>query len=239
MANLPNDQQAVRRRPMPGRPVPFELDDIPPARTAARHRRPRSPHWWMAVSRTMRSRRGRWVLIGLACLAVVLIGLLGAGFLNSSAPSVGSPNDALHSGAARPAGAPHPSKAAKKASARGDGSLVSDPVGVLRASMPFNPLNNLHGPGIHNVEVSASSPGRIAVLGYLVPTGMGSTYGVVKHHPHSWSVSERALGRGYLAAIFIQTDRSGAPVTCTVTVDGKATDRETASGAYGRTVCLG
>jgi hypothetical protein len=72
-----------------------------------------------------------------------------------------------------------------------------------------------------------------------VPTGLGSTYGVVKRHPKSWSVSERALGRGYLAAVFIQTDRSGAPVTCTVSVDGKVTDRETASGAYGRTVCLG
>jgi hypothetical protein len=29
------------------------------------------------------------------------------------------------------------------------------------------------------------------------------------------------------------------PVTCTISVDGKATNSETTSGSYGRAVCLG
>lgn len=188
------------------------------------------------VTRALRSRRGKQVLAVLACVAVILGGLLIEGFLSSPAPSVAAPVDqSVTSASAQPGAskAPH-KKAATKAS-----SIETDPVGVLRSAFPYNPLNHLRAHGVHDVVVSATSAGPIAVLGYLVPTGLGKSYGGVDNHPRHWSMSERAVGSGYLAAIFLQAGKSGAPVTCTITIDGKVTDRQTTSGSYGRAVCLG
>jgi hypothetical protein len=190
--------------------------------------------------RSLRTRQGKWVLILLACAAVILVGLLGGGFLSSPAasPSV-SPPAAAGTGL-NPT--PHPSptassgKASPKATATG---LVTDPVATLRAQFPDNPLNHLRGAGLHDLVLSASSPEPIAVIGYLVPTGLGAPYGSVKTHSTHWSNRQQAIGKGYLAAIFVQTGRSGAPITCTISVDGKVTNTETTSGAYGRAVCLG
>jgi hypothetical protein len=72
-----------------------------------------------------------------------------------------------------------------------------------------------------------------------VPTGLGSAYDTVKPRGRHWSMTEKALGKGYLAALFIQSGKAGVPVTCTVVVDGRVTNTETTSGSYGRSVCLG
>lgn len=190
------------------------------------------------MTRMVRSKRGRWVLVGLACIAVLLIGLLAQGFLSSSAPSVAGPNeDPVNTSTVAPT-SPAPSKARNKDSASSGNGLVNNPIDLLKSSFD-NPLNHLRAAGLHDVVISASSRRPMAVVGYLVPTGLGSTYGMVKAHRRSWSIAEQALGRGYLAAIFIQTGKAGVPITCRVQVDGKVTNVETTSGSYGRAVCLG
>jgi hypothetical protein len=179
--------------------------------------------------------------MALACAAVVLVGLLGQGFLSAPAPAPSVPPLAAGSepvSAALPSASTSAAKHAPKSPASATG-LVSDPVKALQASLPDNPLNHLRGAGLHDVVVSASSSENIAVVGYLVPTGLGAPYGSARPHSHHWSVSQQALGTGYLAAIFVQTGRSGAAITCRITVDGKVTNVETTSGAYGRAVCLG
>jgi hypothetical protein len=224
------EQAAVfaRPSPSPGRP-PTRRRLSGPRRTGRRFNR------WLRTS------RGRWTLIALGCAAVILIGLLASGFLSGSSksPSV-KPPQAGASGAATTATA-SPSPSASKSSSKrrsAPSGLVTDPVATLREQFPDNPLNHLRGPGLHRVVLEVSSSRTIPVLGYLVPTGLGAPYGTVKHQTH-WSNQQQAIGPGYLAAIFVQTDSSGAPITCSVTVDGKRTNTETTSGAYGRAVCLG
>lgn len=184
------------------------------------------------------------MLIGLVCVLVVLIGLLASGFLSSPAPkdnvpagagaptTIGSASGPLSSPTTSPSASP-----SKKASA----PVTSDQavLGTLRNRFPDNPLNHLTGAGIHNVVVQASSASGFPLVGWLVPTGLGDTYGTLRNTNGHWTLSERAVGKGYLAAIFIQAGRAGVPVTCKVTVDGKVTNTETTSGSYGRTVCLG
>jgi hypothetical protein len=222
------ERAAVYARPTPGGPP-----------TRRRVRGPRRAA--RKLNRWLRTSRGRWTLIALACAAVILIGLLASGFLSGSSksPSVAPPQAGASGSTDTALASPSPSKAKGSSTRTGAaGGLVTDPVAALRDQFPDNPLNHLHGPGLHHVVLDVRSSRTIPVLGYLVPTGLGAPYGAVKHQTH-WTNQQQAIGRGYLAAIFVQTDGSGAPITCTVTVDGKRTNTETTSGAYGRAVCLG
>jgi hypothetical protein len=241
------DQVAARQQPVPGRlPSPDEILEIgPESRPPAGRRLLRRPRRWLhSARRTLRTRRGKWVLIALACVAVLLVGLLAAGFLSpASAPSGDLPPPAdLGIQPSFGDTSPAPSESAAKDKQHGDSPStggVSNPLAALRAKFPDNPLNHLRGAGLHRVSISVSSGSPVLVLGYLVPTGLGSSYGQVSGHPRHWSMSERAIGRGYLAAIFVQAGRDGSPATCRVTVDGKVTDSESTSSSYGRAVCLG
>jgi len=229
-------------RPEPGPPpVPEALPE--PGRRRVRVPRRRQHGLRKRVTAFARSKPGRWTLITLACITVLLVGLIAQGFLSSS-PSTGAPDAAATGGLSLgPSGSGlHPSKTAKASASpsKGKGKVGgNDALQILRSRFPDNPLNHLNRALLHNVRISASAPGHMAVLGYLVPTGLGAAYGAVHTNSHSWSMSEQALGKGYLAAVFIQTGRSGIPITCTVTVDGRVTSRETASSPYGRAVCIG
>lgn len=189
----------------------------------------------------LRSKRGRWVLVGLACVAVLIVGLLAQGFLSSPAPAVSVPGVAGGGANSTPPPNPLSSGSTNKPHNGGTGTdVVGNPVQRLRNLLPNdNPLNHLRGGQLHDVTISVSTPGHIQVLGYLVPTGMGSSYGQVHTDHKTWSLHEQAAGSGYLAAIFIQSDKFGSPLTCSVAVDGKVTNTETTSGSYGRAVCLG
>ena len=242
MAEHRVDQVAARTQPVPGPlPSPEEVLEIRPRpRPSSNRRLLRRPQSWLrSVRRALRTRRGKWVLVGLACVAVLLVGLLAEGFLSSSAPSSDVPQGAGADTNSSVLGSTAPSKSAKKHVDKPGTGPVGNPLAALRSKFPDNPLNHLRGAGVHQVAVSVSSGGRALVLGYLIPTGLGSSYGQVKGHPRTWSMSEKAIGRGYLAAIFVQAEKDGAPVTCRVVVDGTVTDSETTSGSYGRAICLG
>jgi hypothetical protein len=174
--------------------------------------------------------------MALASAAVIVIGLLGSGFLTSPTPAVPVPPIAGDVGISVAPVSVSPAKVSKTKGA--DAGIIADPVKALRNNFPDNPLNHLHGPGLHHVTVSAHAAGPMAVVGYLVPTGLGAAYGAVKNRT-TWSLTQQALGRGYLAAIFVQTGKSGVPITCQIVVDGKVTNTETTSGQYGRAICLG
>ena len=184
----------------------------------------------------VRSKRGRWTLVGVVCAVALILGMLAEGFFSSPAPAISAPDGLAVS--STPPASPLASKPPKKHGADGRNRLVSNPVQQLRKVLPDNPLNHLKTGEIHEVTIRAYSSGPMAVVGYLVPTGLGSTYGSV-HGRKSWSTTEQALGGGYLAAMYLQTDKSGRPITCTITVDGKVTSTQTTSGSYGRALCLG
>jgi len=229
-------------RPEPGPPpVPEALAE--PGRRRVRVPRRRQHGLRKRVTTFARSKPGRWTLITLACITVLLVGLIAQGFLSSS-PSTGTPDAAATGGLSLgPSGSGiHPSKTAKtSASPSPSKGKVggNDALQILRSRFPDNPLNHLQGAGVHVVTVEVDSLTHIPFVGYLVPTGLGSAYDTIKPRGSHWSMSEKALGKGYLAAIFIQSGKTGVPVTCTVLVDGKVTNTETTAGSYGRSVCLG
>ncbi len=233
------DQLAARQRPTPGPlpTTPLELLEVRPRPgPGVRGRR----RWSRRISHALRSKRGRRVLIGLASVTVLLVGLLVEGFLFSPAPSIGAPDSALDGGGSAPSESPTPLHAKSKADKHtGAPGPVSNPVAALRQQFPDNPLNHLRADGLHHVTITATSRQPIALVGFLVPTGFGPSYGTVKPHSTRWSVSEQAIGPGYLAAIFVQAGRDGTPITCQVSVDGTVTDTETTAGGYGRAICLG
>jgi hypothetical protein len=228
---------------MPSHPLPLPQTIAPLSRGPER-RRPstRSGRIARRVKRFAGTPRGKAALIAAACAVVLLVGLLASGFLSPAAPRPSvAPLAGGSSAASGPSGLPS-APAASKSKRRVAGSAtgpVADPLQALRASLPDNPLNHLHGPGVHNVVVSATSALAIPSVGYLVPTGLSAPYGSVRPNTRTWSISQKALGGGYLAAIFVQAGATGIPITCRVTVDGKTTNSETTAGPYGRAVCLG
>jgi hypothetical protein len=235
------DQLAARKQPVPRHLTgPVEVLNTRPRPGDGGHRRSRRQRWTRRIRRGLRSKRGKWVLVALACIAVLVIGLLAQGFLGSPAPAVHLPQAAGGGSLSTPPPDPSPSHSkGAHGHKHSNGQVVTDPVQHLRNVLPDNPLNHLQGGKLHEVTITATSAGPMPVIGYLVPTGMGSAYGSVGGHRSPWSLHEQALGSGYLAALFIQAGRDGQPVTCTITVDGKVTSRESTSGGYGRAVCLG
>lgn len=92
----------------------------------------------------------------------------------------------------------------------------------------------------HTVVLTVTSAGSVARLGYLVPSADRDQFGDHRNVAHGWTQTFVARGPyGPYSAIFIQTDRAGTPVHCTVTVDGVEKDSETISGEYGRGLCYG
>lgn len=227
-------------RPMPG-PIEIRIDETP---VRVKRRVPLRRRWWRATKRGVASKRGKWTLAALAAAAIVLAGLLSQNFLSSPAPAA-TPLKALGQGATptpgadAAAGAAGPGAASTRPS--GSKSLVAgnDVLQTLKNTLPDNPLNHLRGAAVHQVVIETNSAEPVPVVGWLIPTGLSNTFGTDKNPSGHFSLSQRALGKGYLAAVFIQAGRTGAPVTCRVIVDGKVTASETTSGAYGRTICLG
>lgn len=228
-------------RPTPA-PIPIVLDRAPRPRAHRRKPPTRPRRWARAVRRGLGTRRGKWLLVALACLLVLLVGLLSQGFLSSPAPKAAPPAAAGSSAPAGPAASTPPASPSPTVRKSATGTISAGDQAVLRTlrdRFPDNPLNQLRGGQIHQVTIEARSAGSFPVLGWLVPTGLGNTYGTQHNANGTWTLSQRAIGKGYLAAVFLQAGRAGVPVTCRVIVDGRVTDSETTSGSYGRTVCLG
>lgn len=92
----------------------------------------------------------------------------------------------------------------------------------------------------HKVVLTATSSGTIARLGWLVPTADSNQYGDQKGIPRFWSMTFTARGTtGPYGGIFIQTDKTGTPVHCTVSVDGVTKDSQTVSGQFKQGFCYG
>jgi hypothetical protein len=95
------------------------------------------------------------------------------------------------------------------------------------------------GPKLHKLVLSASSAGPIPGVGYLVPTSRDHAYGQAKNLSSHWSATTSVTGKPYYALLFIQADKTGTPITCSISVDGVVKDTKTTSGPFGSQVCVG
>src|SRR5205823_11824696 len=128
-------------------------------------------------------------LVGIVCIVALIFGMLAEGFFSSPAPAVSPPGGLGNASASTPPASPLASKPPKHhGGGNGPGHLVKNPVQRLRNVLPDNPLNHLNTGDIHQVTIEAHSSAPMAVVGYLVPTGLGSTYGSI-HGRRQWSVS--------------------------------------------------
>jgi hypothetical protein len=86
----------------------------------------------------------------------------------------------------------------------------------------------------HRVTMRVSSREPIAYVGWVVPTAYPKIRDIVKNVGTSWSLTLTAYGDPDYAQVYVQANPSGAPITCTITVDGRVTQRESTEGPYGR-----
>jgi hypothetical protein len=91
--------------------------------------------------------------------------------------------------------------------------------------------------GPHKLVVRVSSSAPIPAVGYLAPTSPDIPYGTAKNVGKHWTVHTTVSGKPKYAIIWIYAGKSGAAVTCSITIDGTVRDRKTTSGAYGRQIC--
>lgn len=91
----------------------------------------------------------------------------------------------------------------------------------------------------HHVVMHVFSPAPIGTIGYIVPTSLHRSSGVVYHVGTGWSLGTTAYGDPDYAQLFMQSDSRGNPITCVITVDGRVTERQTTQGPYARLICQG
>lgn len=91
----------------------------------------------------------------------------------------------------------------------------------------------------HRVTMRVTSEAPIGTVGYVVPTSLRNSSGVVKNVGRSWALTTTAYGDPDYAQLFMQAGARGYPITCTISVDGRVTERRSTEGPYGQLICQG
>lgn len=172
-----------------------------------------------------------------ALVATVVVFVACIAFFLKQYNDTGNPGkDPVAAGSAAPAPSDSASNSASPSASDAPGpfkGLKGLPTGYPSTRDKFG---RLLVPRIVTMTVTSSEP--IFQLGYLVPTSLDSPYGRAGQGASSWTLTVRATGRGPLAAIFIQAGRSGAPVTCTISIDGQVGNTETTTQPWQRQLCV-
>ena len=174
-----------------------------------------------------------------AALSAIVLGSLILGYLLVGWVWDRSPSAALDRSATSPflespiAGgtAPEPS------------SEASPPVeGELSGGLSAQQLYGLAGEGgittlpKHSISLLVTSSEPISYVGYQIPTSPDKFYGVNKNVGKSWSLLTFGYGPPDYAQIFSAAGARGT-VTCTITIDGKVTERLSTDGPNSRLFC--
>jgi hypothetical protein len=91
----------------------------------------------------------------------------------------------------------------------------------------------------HSLTLRVTSEAPIGTVGYIVPTSLRNSSGIIKNVKTAWSLTTTAYGDPDYAQIFVQAGARGFPITCTITVDGHVTEHRSTEGPYGQMVCQG
>lgn len=91
----------------------------------------------------------------------------------------------------------------------------------------------------HAITLRVTSEAPIGTVGYVMPTSLRNSSGTVKNVGTSWSLNSTVYGSPDYAQIYVQAGARGFPITCTILVDGKVTERRSTEGPYGQMVCQG
>jgi hypothetical protein len=187
--------------------------------------------------RRMRLSRMGWVA---PLAAVVAIGIIVAlafyvrGFQGTGSDAVPLPTHSRSPGAPR---ATSPAKHQhRKHSGKHSHKHTGEPTSVPGVTLGAGG-GGLTITGTHTLVVKVHSSAPISTIGYLAPTSPDIAYGTVKNISTNWTVHTTVSGSPKYAIIWIYAGKSGAPVTCSLTIDGELRVKKTTTGAYGRQVC--
>jgi hypothetical protein len=91
----------------------------------------------------------------------------------------------------------------------------------------------------HKITLRITSEAPIGTVGYVIPTSLRQSSGIVKNVGTSWNLTTTAYGDPDYAQLFMAAGGRGFPVTCTITVDGHVTEHRSTEGPYGQLICQG
>jgi hypothetical protein len=91
----------------------------------------------------------------------------------------------------------------------------------------------------HSVSVDAGSDGPMMAVGWWIPFADGDRKGGAKGPGRSYHHSDHTYGDADLARILAYGGPYSRKTWCTVTVDGKVTERQQAKGPYAQVFCQG
>lgn len=91
----------------------------------------------------------------------------------------------------------------------------------------------------HHLTVTMSTAGVLGTVAWIIPTSVESHQGTAVVRGGTWSLSTTVYGNPDYAVVFAQQGRVDQPVTCTITVDGRVTERRSTKGAYSAMWCEG
>ncbi|MBM0124165.1 hypothetical protein [Pimelobacter simplex] len=91
----------------------------------------------------------------------------------------------------------------------------------------------------HKLTVTMSTQGVLGTVAWIIPTSVENHEGTAVVRGGTWSLSTTVYGNPNYAVVFAQQGRVDQPVHCTITVDGRVTERRSTKGAYSAMWCEG
>jgi hypothetical protein len=176
---------------------------------------------------------------GLSALAVLFVIVLVWGVAGGS----GTPSSGSGAPLATPTATPtHELSVLPTPSAPGTSAsdvmqaLTSNGTGSFSQSFGSGSSSSLNR---HSVTVTAHSDGPMMAVGWWIPFADGARTGSDESHSRNFEHSDKTYGDSDLARILAFGGPFSKRTWCTVTVDGKVTERQEAAGPYGRVFCQG
>ncbi|UUW92009.1 hypothetical protein [Pimelobacter simplex] len=91
----------------------------------------------------------------------------------------------------------------------------------------------------HTLTVRMSTAGTLGTVAWIIPTSVENHEGTAVVRGSTWSLTTTVYGNPDYAVVFAQQGRVDQPVNCTITVDGRVTERRSTKGAYSAMWCEG
>jgi hypothetical protein len=179
--------------------------------------------------------------IGLSALAVLVVVILVWGMSGSGSPS-GEPTLGGPSLATPTATPTHVLSALPTPSAVP--TSTTDVMQALNAAgssedQVFGAGGSSHGLTPHHVVIAAQSDGPLMAVGWWIPFADGERKGSDTSGSKTFSHADRTYGDNDLARILAYGGPNSKRTWCTITVDGKVTERQEAKGPYAEVFCQG
>ncbi|AIY16381.1 hypothetical protein GUY44_20905 [Pimelobacter simplex] len=91
----------------------------------------------------------------------------------------------------------------------------------------------------HRLTIRMSTAGQLGQVAWIIPTSVENHEGTAIVRGGTWTLSTTVYGNPDYAVVFAQQGRVDQPVTCTITVDGRVSERRSTKGAYSAMWCEG